>query len=180
MCIRDSARSVPRLASGLHGGDEDLLGECRADRAYRLADTERDRSAKWRAGQHLNAATRNDPDLGEIAKLVGVAVADALNAHARADLHVVQHGELAFAERSVARGNWRAVGVGRGLADRLSHSIDQFVGRGVLEPFGFLVDPIPRITQRGREVGLDHAVPALSLIHISEPTRLLSISYAVF
>ncbi len=34
--------------------------------------------------------------------------------------------------------------------------------------------------KRGEQTGLDTRVVVLSLIHISEPTRLLSISYAVF
>src|SRR5678816_2406892 len=36
------------------------------------------------------------------------------------------------------------------------------------------------IDQIGTELGIDYIIEGLSLIHISEPTRLLSISYAVF
>src|SRR5678816_542843 len=47
--------------------------------------------------------------------------------------------------------------------------------REILEDNGFAVAE----AQSG-EAALDHLLSDLSLIHISEPTRLLSISYAVF
>eukprot|EP00658_Telonema_sp_P-2_P047021 TRINITY_DN35481_c0_g1_i1.p1 TRINITY_DN35481_c0_g1~~TRINITY_DN35481_c0_g1_i1.p1 ORF type:complete len:102 (+),score=6.13 TRINITY_DN35481_c0_g1_i1:140-445(+) len=42
------------------------------------------------------------------------------------------------------------------------------------------VYPELKLTQKLLCIGLDLKVMCLSLIHISEPTRLLSISYAVF
>ena len=44
--------------------------------------------------------------------------------------------------------------------------------------FGMLPDA--RIVEMARRHGVERVVYGLSLIHISEPTRLLSISYAVF
>ena len=110
-------------------------------------DAQRDRAVERRTGQDFDAPPGNDPDLGEIAKLAGVAVADALDAHARADLHVVERESVALAERAVARRNRRAVRIGRRLADRRGHAIDQLVRRGVLESLGLLVNAVPRIAK---------------------------------
>ena len=63
-------------------------------------------------------------------------------------------------ERAVARGNRRAVRIGRRLADRGRHAIDQLVRRGVLQALRFVVHEIPGIAERRREIGFDDAVAA--------------------
>src|SRR5678815_4929290 len=64
--------------------------------------------------------------------------------------------------------------------DRLRVSIDASgASQAIVGPFASETDGAERLL-RPRASGIVFTLPGLSLIHISEPTRLLSISYAVF
>src|SRR6185369_2008585 len=72
-------------------------------------------------------------------------------------------------DRAIACRDRRAVRIDLRLTDRRRHSVDQLVGRRVLEAFRFLVDAVPRVPQRLGEIGFDDAMPPQSAQRCASP-----------
>src|SRR5262249_8431616 len=151
--MKPRAAIMPRKLSR----DQDLSRERGADRSQSFPNAEIDRAVERRPGHDLHLSAGRDPELGEIAKLTRIPIADALHGHAITHRDLVERAERRVVECPFARWDRSAVRIRRGLADRRGHAIDQLVRCGMLELLGFVVHAIPRIAERSREIRLDDA-----------------------
>src|SRR6185369_14141261 len=99
-----------------------LLRQRRPDRPDLAADAKIDRTIERRPGDDLDAPPRRDSELSEIAQLLAVAIADALNANTLSNRDGRQRDHRLFDKRSFARRNRRTVRIGERVADCRSHA----------------------------------------------------------
>src|SRR5512138_3045148 len=155
-------RPTPRSVRGsVHVSerlDHHLRSERRTYRKQMPANTERYGTFIGSTRDDHELGPRNDLELRQIAQHFRIVVAHSHDPGTVSCAQLVQREIDGLVDEPFTRRNWRAMRIDERLADRRSHPVDKLIGRSVLQALCFIVNAIPRIMKRLREISLDHAM----------------------
>ena len=113
---------------------------------------EGDGAAERLAVQQGHHYTWPEPEGGEVAEPLGLALVDPVDLDRLADLEIGERGAGRLVDGAVGLVDRIPVGVGRWMSEGACHPLDQLVRDGVLQPLGLLVDGVPGVAEEPDQV----------------------------